>query len=53
MFKQVFCDGYDIYVMIVSEMFDVLLDQMIFDICCQVKVINFGVIYGIFGFGLV
>lgn len=51
--KQVFCDGIDIYVMIVSQMFGVLIEGMDLMICCCVKVINFGVIYGILGFGLV
>ena len=38
--------------MTASEMFDVPLDQMTPDIRRQAKAINFGVIYGISGFGL-
>ncbi len=50
--KQAFKDGIDIHAMTASEMFNVPLDQMTPDIRRQAKAINFGVIYGISGFGL-
>jgi DNA polymerase-1 len=50
--KQAFKDGVDIHAMTASEMFDVPLDKMTPDIRRQAKAINFGVIYGISGFGL-
>lgn len=50
--KKAFRDGLDIHAMTASEMFDVPLDQMTSDIRRQAKAINFGVIYGISGFGL-
>ncbi len=50
--KQAFSDGLDIHAMTASEMFDVPLDEMTPDIRRQAKAINFGVIYGISGFGL-
>lgn len=50
--KQAFQDGLDIHAMTASEMFDVPLDQMTSDIRSRAKAINFGVIYGISGFGL-
>ena len=50
--KQAFKDGQDIHAMTASEMFDVPLDDMTPDIRRQAKAINFGVIYGISGFGL-
>ena len=50
--KQAFKDGIDIHAMTASEMFAVPLDQMTSDIRRQAKAINFGVIYGISGFGL-
>jgi DNA polymerase-1 len=50
--KQAFRDGQDIHAMTASEMFNVPLDQMTGDIRRQAKAINFGVIYGISGFGL-
>ncbi len=50
--KQAFADGLDIHAMTASEMFDVPLDEMTPDIRRQAKAINFGVIYGISGFGL-
>jgi DNA polymerase I len=50
--KQAFKDGVDIHAMTASEMFNVPLDQMTPDIRRQAKAINFGVIYGISGFGL-
>ena len=50
--KKAFRDGLDIHAMTASEMFDVPLDKMTYDIRRQAKAINFGVIYGISGFGL-
>lgn len=49
---QAFKDGIDIHAMTASEMFNVPLDQMTAEIRRQAKAINFGVIYGISGFGL-
>tara|TARA_R110002012_G_scaffold268950_5_gene452954 strand:- start:4792 stop:7587 length:2796 start_codon:yes stop_codon:yes gene_type:complete len=50
--KQAFKDGIDIHALTASEMFGVPLDEMTPDIRRQAKAINFGVIYGISGFGL-
>ena len=50
--KQAFRDGQDIHAMTASEMFDVPMEDMTPDIRRQAKAINFGVIYGISGFGL-
>jgi len=50
--KQAFDDGIDIHALTASEMFGVPLDEMTPDIRRQAKAINFGVIYGISGFGL-
>ena len=50
--KQAFRDGLDIHAMTASEMFEVPLADMTPDIRRQAKAINFGVIYGISGFGL-
>ncbi|MBE0452949.1 DNA polymerase I [Roseovarius autotrophicus] len=50
--KQAFHDGQDIHAMTASEMFSVPMDQMTPEIRRRAKAINFGVIYGISGFGL-
>ena len=50
--QQAFRDGIDIHALTASEMFNVPLDQMTGDIRRKAKAINFGVIYGISGFGL-
>ncbi|UWQ28986.1 DNA polymerase I [Leisingera sp. M523] len=50
--KAAFAEGQDIHAMTASEMFEVPLDQMTPEIRRQAKAINFGVIYGISGFGL-
>jgi DNA polymerase-1 len=50
--RQAFRDGQDIHAATASEMFGVPLDEMTPDIRRQAKAINFGVIYGISGFGL-
>lgn len=50
--KQAFRDGQDIHAMTASEMFGVPMDEMTPDVRRRAKAINFGVIYGISGFGL-
>ncbi|MEX3015857.1 DNA polymerase I [Gymnodinialimonas hymeniacidonis] len=50
--KEAFRDGQDIHAATASEMFNVPLEDMTPDVRRQAKAINFGVIYGISGFGL-
>ena len=50
--KQAFDDGLDIHAMTASEMFDTPIEGMDPMVRRQAKAINFGVIYGISGFGL-
>ncbi len=50
--KSAFRDGQDIHAATASEMFGVALEDMTPEIRRQAKAINFGVIYGISGFGL-
>ena len=50
--KQAFHEGQDIHAMTASEMFDVPIEGMDPMVRRQAKAINFGVIYGISGFGL-
>jgi DNA polymerase I len=50
--KQAFRDGLDIHAMTAAEMFGVPIENMDPMVRRQAKAINFGVIYGISGFGL-
>ena len=50
--KQAFHDGLDIHAMTASEMFDVPIEGMDPMVRRKAKAINFGIIYGISGFGL-
>ncbi len=50
--KEAFREGQDIHAATASEMFNVPLEDMTPEIRRQAKAINFGVIYGISGFGL-
>ncbi|MEM0935876.1 MAG: DNA polymerase I [Pseudomonadota bacterium] len=50
--KDAFRDGQDIHAATASEMFNVPLEEMTPEIRRQAKAINFGVIYGISGYGL-
>jgi DNA polymerase-1 len=50
--KQAFREGQDIHAMTASEMFGVPMDEMTPEIRRRAKAINFGVIYGISGYGL-
>ncbi len=50
--EEAFASGVDIHAATASEMFGVPLDEMTPGVRRQAKAINFGVIYGISGFGL-
>ena len=50
--KEAFREGQDIHAATASEMFNVPMEEMTPDVRRQAKAINFGVIYGISGFGL-
>ena len=50
--SKAFADGLDIHAMTASEMFGVPVKNMPPDIRRRAKAINFGIIYGISGFGL-
>ncbi|MCZ4351808.1 DNA polymerase I [Roseovarius aestuarii] len=50
--KEAFRQGQDIHAMTASEMFGVPMEEMTPEVRRRAKAINFGVIYGISGFGL-
>lgn len=50
--KKAFQDGADIHALTASQVFDVPLAEVSPDLRRQAKAVNFGIIYGISGFGL-
>ena len=50
--KQAFKDNVDIHAMTASQVFGVPLDEVSSDLRRQAKAVNFGIIYGISGWGL-
>ncbi len=50
--KQAFKDGVDIHTLTASQVFDVPLDQVDGETRRRAKAVNFGIIYGISGWGL-
>ncbi|MGH1378665.1 MAG: DNA polymerase I [Alphaproteobacteria bacterium] len=50
--KQAFKDDVDVHALTASRVFDIPLNQVTSDIRRQAKAVNFGIIYGISGFGL-
>src|SRR6185312_11827517 len=50
--KQAFQDGGDVHALTASQVFGVPMSEMTRDIRNRAKAINFGIIYGISGFGL-
>jgi DNA polymerase-1 len=50
--KKAFLDGDDVHALTASQVFGVPMSEMTRDIRSKAKAINFGIIYGISGFGL-
>ena len=50
--KKAFCDGLDIHALTASQIFNVPIENMSAAVRRRAKAINFGVVYGISGYGL-